>query len=788
MKIFVASWFFPPSTSSEGLVTYKLLRNSAHEYDVFSSTSQNWGYKAETALKNERNITSYTIATDSIDEWVEACIEKFEELYPERQYDCIMTRSMPPEAILVGKAVHEKHPEVKWIASFADPIANNPYEIKAYIDDNGALTPEEKIKLKNALRSNDEDDLTEWEALDDAGIRLMCKLRRWENYARKNAALIISPTARQLKHMLGCDSWMPKFMAVPHSFDPSFYPEAEAEKHDKVTFLFTGYSDTVRSLVPFVQAVRMLKENGSPAIDRMHFEIVGNTPRSLRHMVLNYYMEDLFTFRSGVDYYDTLRLMKQADWLLHVDAYFIDLKPGGSIFFAGKLADYMGAGKPILALTGEDSPADKIVQGYGGLSCLPWELDKLSAAIERIVLGGGQVPINEAYRSAYSSVEVAKQFDRRIEDLCSSEPPRHRTVWPELAPSQDEKVLSVCVPSFNAEVFLDRCIFTLIDHDMAPWMEVLVVNDGSKDRTPAIAAEYAQRYPGIVRLIDKPNGGHGSTINRAIEEAKGAYFKNVDSDDWVDSENLAKLIRRLRDEIRVDAISSDYDQVDLRTGSEIPMLAGSSLQYDRIYHFDEIDPEECYFTIHSLTIRTQILKEMKMRLQEHTFYVDCEYILFPVPFIKTFMFLKDHIYKYSVGNPEQSIDADNMVRRYDHHDRVVRRCIEYGSTAQMTPAQHAYYDIILKRLLDTQYNLALLFDKDTKRGCARARELDDYLTANRPEFFACVAETNDLVDKVRSAHYDADRFCAAKEPQIRNSVFARLQRKTTRLAAKLREV
>lgn len=787
MKIFVATWFFPPATSSEGLVTYKLLRNSAHEYDVFSSTSENWGYKATTALKDEANIHSYTITTDSIDEWVDACIAKFEELHAQRRYDCIMTRSMPPEAILVGKAVHEKHPEVKWIASFADPIANNPYEIKAYIDDNPALDPEQKIKLKNALRSNDEDDLAEWEALGDAGIRLMCKLRRWENYARKNAALIISPTARQLKHMLGCDSWMPKFMAVPHSFDPSFYPEAGTEPHDKVTFLFTGYSDAVRSLVPFIQAVRMLKENGSPAIDRMHFEIVGNTPHSLRHMVLNYYMEDLFTFRSGVDYYDTLRLMKQADWLLHVDAYFVDLKPSGSIFFAGKIADYMGAGKPILALTGEGSPADKIVQAYGGLSCLPWELEKLSAAIERIVLGGEQISINEAYRTAYSAVEVAKQFDRRVDDLCGSEPPLRRTVWPELQPSQDEKVLSVCVPSFNAEVFLDRCIRTLIDHDMAPWMEVLVVNDGSKDRTAAIAAEYAQRYPGIVRLIDKPNGGHGSTINRAIEEAKGVYFKNVDSDDWVDSENLAGLIRRLRDEIRVDAISSDYDEVDLSAGSETPMLAGSSIAYDRAYRFGDVDPEDCYFTIHSLTIRTEILKNMNMRLQEHTFFVDCEYILFPVPFINSFMFLSDRIYKYSRGNPEQSVDTANMVRRYDHHDRVIRRCIEYGSTAQMTPEQHAYYDATLKRLLNTHYLLSLYYDKDLDRGCARAKDFDQFLGSIRPDLFDWAGRELEVVTEARKTGYDAQAFKAKRDPEVSMAFFARLGRKLSRLFAKIRE-
>ena len=75
MKIFVAAWFFPPATSSEGIVTYKLLRNSKNEYDVFSSKSKLWGYKATMTTNGEPNITVYSIQTDDIDEWVEWCVD-----------------------------------------------------------------------------------------------------------------------------------------------------------------------------------------------------------------------------------------------------------------------------------------------------------------------------------------------------------------------------------------------------------------------------------------------------------------------------------------------------------------------------------------------------------------------------------------------------------------------------------------------------------------------------------------------------------------------------------------
>ena len=126
MNIFVAAWYYPPVTSSEGIVTYKLLRKSENNYDVCSSLSENWSYHTSFKSYDEPNISTYTIDTNSIDEWVDFCIEKFEELYPSRKYDCIMTRSTPPESILVGLRVKQKHPEIKWIASLADPVANNP--------------------------------------------------------------------------------------------------------------------------------------------------------------------------------------------------------------------------------------------------------------------------------------------------------------------------------------------------------------------------------------------------------------------------------------------------------------------------------------------------------------------------------------------------------------------------------------------------------------------------------------------------------------------------------------
>ena len=87
----------------------------------------------------------------------EGHLKYFEKLYNERQYEYIMTRSTPPESIVIGREIKKRHPEIKWIASLADPVANNPYELKAYITDNPNLTEEKKANFFNVLQGNDEE-------------------------------------------------------------------------------------------------------------------------------------------------------------------------------------------------------------------------------------------------------------------------------------------------------------------------------------------------------------------------------------------------------------------------------------------------------------------------------------------------------------------------------------------------------------------------------------------------------------------------------------------------------
>ena len=128
----------------------------------------------------------------------------------------------------------------------------------------------------------------------------------------------------------------------------------------------------------------------------------------------------------------------------------------------------------------------------------------------------------------------------------------------------NEKVLTVVVPSYNVEAYLADTLKSFIHPDIMEEVEVLIVNDESTDSTEEIGRSFEVRYPQTFRVITKKNGGHGSTINRGIQEAAGRYFKVVDGDDWVDTENFRKLVKMLK-RLDVDVIRNNYTWVDHET-------------------------------------------------------------------------------------------------------------------------------------------------------------------------------------------------------------------------------
>lgn len=757
MNIFVASWFFPPSVSSEGIVTYKLFRNSAHHYDVCSSCSKLWSYDQVLPLE-AANIDAFPIDTDDFDAWIDAAVELFEQRHAKTPYDAIMTRSMPPESVEVARRLKKKHPDVPWIASLADPIAKSPYHVKGWVLENPALSKQDKADFQVALKAGCED----WKSHESEGIRTMCALKDVEDYAIHHADALIFPHETLAHYVLGTRR-RKNNLIVPHSFDTALYPKPRKSAGDGVVELaFLGHSDHVRSLEPLVRAMHRLRTLDADALGKLRLRFIGNVTEEVRSLVYNYDLYDCIRIEDSVDYQTSLRIMGEVDWLVHIDAQFDILEEtGGSIYFAGKIADYLGTNTPIFAVTGKHTPAFEIVRHAGGLCFTQNDIAEMAAALSDIAHGRIQMPIDRAWRDRYDARTVAAAYDQAIERaLSNSMEPFARTAWPtvEAADVRDDKLLTVCVPAYNVECFLDRCLHSLVFSPAAGALDVIVVNDGSPDNGRAIAEAYCKRYPNIVSLIDKDNGGHGSTINAALEKARGLYFRVVDGDDWVDGDNLATMLSKVEAlGAYADLVSSNYHQVYGEDGHTVPWMKVSGVENYRIFDFASADFTMEYFTMASTMMKTELLRKADFKLQENTFYVDVEYILFPIPYVNTVMFTPEFIYRYAVGNADQSINRDVFTARYDHHDRVIRRMLAYYRSHKptMSQGQRAYAEsLFVRHLLKSHYTLSLLWDPDAERGYTRARDFDSFLKQVDPELHSRVGKKFLTVKSLRKSDFD----------------------------------
>ncbi len=250
-----------------------------------------------------------------------------------------------------------------------------------------------------------------------------------------------------------------------------------------------------------------------------------------------------------------------------------------------------------------------------------------------------------------------------------------------------EVILTVVVPAYNAQNYLKNCLDSLCLPDLLDKMEIIVVNDGSTDQTGQLAEQYQKRYPHTVRVIHKENGGHGSGINCGIKAACGRYFKVVDADDWVDGDGFRNLMKFLEkphlnssgfhDQGPDVVVSGFLWAFDNGSGREetFPTKAEirtpfSGVVYGKTYGFDQV-ADKIYVKMHGMTIRTDILKEHGIRVDENCFYVDTEYVLYPVPFIQTISFIRDFVYLYRIGRAGQSVDPAKMLRLQADYDRVL---------------------------------------------------------------------------------------------------------------------
>ena len=272
-----------------------------------------------------------------------------------------------------------------------------------------------------------------------------------------------------------------------------------------------------------------------------------------------------------------------------------------------------------------------------------------------------------------------------------------------------EKVLTVVVPSYNVEKYLEKTLDSMCKISNIDDVEIVAVNDGSKDRTLEIAEKYRQMFPSSVVVIDKANGGHGSTINAGVKVAKGKYVKVIDGDDWVDTAQFEVFVEKLK-ECDTELVLTPFNKVYDESGSK-ELIHPEILMEEGVYDFPEYITQiyEFYY-LHAVTFRTDIYRKTGLSIREHCFYVDTEFILYPIDNIKTFQFLNLCVYQYRLGRPGQSVSMESKIQNKNMHQLVIRDIMENCILADKIdrPSQiAAYLNRKVVTLANIQYSIYL---------------------------------------------------------------------------------
>ncbi len=249
------------------------------------------------------------------------------------------------------------------------------------------------------------------------------------------------------------------------------------------------------------------------------------------------------------------------------------------------------------------------------------------------------------------------------------------------------KLLSVAVPCYNSEAYMDKCIESLLAGGED--VEILIIDDGStKDRTAEIADEYQRKYPTIVKAIHQENKGHGGAVNTGVENATGVYFKVVDSDDWVDEGSLLRILKKLdelvkgRDTVDVFLSNFVYEKVGKKKKRIMRFL--KNLPQDEVFRWNESKPFDTahYVLMHNIIYRTELIRESGLKLPEHTFYVDNIYAFIPMGYAKTLYYTNENFYRYYIGRDDQSVNEKVMMSRIDQQYKVNEIMIDHMASVE----------------------------------------------------------------------------------------------------------
>lgn len=305
-----------------------------------------------------------------------------------------------------------------------------------------------------------------------------------------------------------------------------------------------------------------------------------------------------------------------------------------------------------------------------------------------------------------------------------------------------DKILTILIPTYNMEVYLERCLSSLIVcTQLMEELEILVINDGSKDRSSEIAHQYEIRFPNSFRVIDKDNGNYGSCINRGLKEATGKYIKVLDADDWFNTVEFEKFIIALK-MIDVDLVLTSFNIVS--NGTKVSSQAyNPDLESLKVYEFQKMDIQQVgVWTMHAVTYRVQLLRQISYNQSEGISYTDTEWTYLPLSSIESFAYVNRVVYQYFLGRDGQTMDPTVQVRSIWQFEQIMIRLIKHLNN--LPPEMRKTFSYIttnrhIECLTKVIYKICLVNQSEDQFDNKLLMEFDSFIRANRPDLYEQMA-------------------------------------------------
>ena len=298
------------------------------------------------------------------------------------------------------------------------------------------------------------------------------------------------------------------------------------------------------------------------------------------------------------------------------------------------------------------------------------------------------------------------------------------------------KLLSITVPCYNSQEYMRKAVDSLLPGGEE--VEILIVDDGSTDATAEIADEYEKRWPGIVRALHKENGGHGDAVMTGLRAARGLYFKVVDSDDWLDSDALFRVLETLRgfQEQPIDMLISHYTYEKVCENKQHTVTYHVPLPTGRVFSWEETRRFRLgqYLLMHAVIYRTDMLRNSGLDLPKHTFYVDDLYVYVPLQHVERMYYLDVDLYHYYIGRQDQSVQEEVLMRRIDQYLLVNRLMVSQVDPFAVPGKKRQRYMLSFLEII-TAVSSVLLVKIGTEESLRKKDELWAFIERENPRVY-----------------------------------------------------